>query len=189
MDPVHPHLSAFAAETEARLAEIEAGLSKPLPELEVAERALASAKEQAAANSGDDPTIPAIELVRRRRETAEQIEVAESELDRLKRVADANRQDCSANLAKLCSDLEPLVLTEADRRRKKVSDALKEILGAGASRLPALIENSATWASELAALQLPLRGASSSSNPADRLALLRRALAALKQPGPSILTK
>lgn len=187
MTSVHATLSEFAAETEARLAEIEAGLAAPMPELEAAERALATAKDEAAAVSDDDPSVPALELVRRRRETAEQIEVAEIELDRLKRVADANREECSARLAKLCSDLEPLVISEADRRRKKVADALKELLGAGASRLPAMIENSATWASELAALQLPLRGASSPSNPADQLALLRRALAALKQPGPSIL--
>jgi len=187
MDPVHPHMSAFAAETEARLAEIEASLAAPMPELEVAEKALAIAKEQAAAIAADDPTVPAIELVRRRREAAEQIEAAEIELDRLKRVAESSRNRREAELAKYCRYLESLVLSEADRRRKKVSDALKEILGAGASRLPALIENSAEWAANLAVFQLPLRNPTGGAT--DHLALLRRALAALKAPGPAILTK
>ena len=178
-------LTAALSEIENELVLHEQVLAAPSLLLESTAEAVKAARAAVAAASADDPSIPAAELVKRRRDAADRLEVAEIEHQRAESAAENASQDLQARLATIARGLEPVVMDVADARKRIVFDALRVLLGKGADRLPSRIEASASWVSGLTNLQLPLRAAT--GDPRSLIALIRSAVAALADAGPAVL--
>lgn len=187
VNPVHTDMMPPIDHIEEEIAQIEAALADSNPALAAAAAELEAARAAVSECAQDDPAVTAAEMVRRRREAAERLEVAELEHSRAETAARQVKGVLEGRLAGIGRGLESLVMAEADNRRKHIAAALRKILGKGASRLPSLIENAADWPAELSALQQPLRMMNGDAQ--SQISLIRRAIAALVDPGPEILPK
>lgn len=178
-------MSEFVALLRVEVDRAEAAAAAPVSQLNEAVAELEAARKAVEACAEDDPAVPAVELMKRRRKAAERLELATIEHGRAEKAA-AEKQD--ARLARLFAigrDLESLVAKEIERRQTKVITALKEILGSGSGRLPSNIENSASWVDCLRAADLALRNGG--RNLRDQIAILRQTFDALEASPPVIL--